>query len=207
MTVLCWLGTLRPMTGWDMKATRSSVWSEVVFLFRADLRKVSVAGVFSHRWTCPGAGCRISWLELLFPHQREANFPQRLQLDPSTLLPGSGHPCCVSLVRPAAPLKVTLHLWWKTSSFNHLWSFFFPNTKAFILKFPVLYLSLRRSLRNLLQSAVDANMNALRVWGGGVYEQDVFYDICDDLGIMVTSASLFWYTYVSEYTTYVHIND
>ncbi|XP_078057254.1 beta-mannosidase isoform X2 [Mustelus asterias] len=40
-------------------------------------------------------------------------------------------------------------------------------------------------LQNLLQSAVDANMNALRVWGGGVYEQDEFYHLCDELGIMV----------------------
>ncbi|KAM9662361.1 beta-mannosidase isoform 3-T16 [Morphnus guianensis] len=37
----------------------------------------------------------------------------------------------------------------------------------------------------LLKSAADANMNALRVWGGGVYEQDEFYNICDEIGIMV----------------------
>nr|XP_020459774.1 beta-mannosidase isoform X2 [Monopterus albus] len=46
-------------------------------------------------------------------------------------------------------------------------------------------------LKNLLQSAVDANMNALRVWGGGVYEQDVFYSICDELGIMVWQDFMF----------------
>lgn len=41
-------------------------------------------------------------------------------------------------------------------------------------------------LRLLLQSVVDANMNALRVWGGGIYEQDAFYELCDELGIMVS---------------------
>uniref|UniRef100_A0A8C5NAY2 Beta-mannosidase n=1 Tax=Gouania willdenowi TaxID=441366 RepID=A0A8C5NAY2_GOUWI len=39
--------------------------------------------------------------------------------------------------------------------------------------------------------SVDANMNALRVWGGGVYEQDLFYEICDQLGIMVWQDLMF----------------
>ncbi|KAM4625009.1 beta-mannosidase [Polymixia lowei] len=46
-------------------------------------------------------------------------------------------------------------------------------------------------LRNLLQSAVDANMNGLRVWGGGVYEQDLFYSICDEMGIMIWQDFMF----------------
>uniref|UniRef100_A0A8D0H224 Beta-mannosidase n=1 Tax=Sphenodon punctatus TaxID=8508 RepID=A0A8D0H224_SPHPU len=46
-------------------------------------------------------------------------------------------------------------------------------------------------LRLLLLSTVDANMNALRVWGGGVYEQDEFYDICDELGIMIWQDFMF----------------
>ncbi|XP_023590506.1 beta-mannosidase isoform X3 [Trichechus manatus latirostris] len=46
-------------------------------------------------------------------------------------------------------------------------------------------------LRLLLQSAVDANMNALRVWGGGIYEQDEFYELCDQLGIMIWQDFMF----------------
>ena len=37
----------------------------------------------------------------------------------------------------------------------------------------------------LLHQAKDASYNMLRVWGGGIYENDIFYDTCDKLGIMV----------------------
>lgn len=37
----------------------------------------------------------------------------------------------------------------------------------------------------LLKSAADANINMLRVWGGGIYESDLFYDLCDEYGIML----------------------
>ncbi|XP_033016272.1 beta-mannosidase isoform X3 [Lacerta agilis] len=48
-----------------------------------------------------------------------------------------------------------------------------------------------KRLRILLQSAVDANMNMLRVWGGGIYEQDEFYEICNELGIMIWQDFMF----------------
>ena len=45
--------------------------------------------------------------------------------------------------------------------------------------------------RRILQSARDANMNMIRHWGGGYYETDEFYQICDELGIMVWQDFMF----------------
>ncbi len=45
--------------------------------------------------------------------------------------------------------------------------------------------------RRILESARDANMNMIRHWGGGYYETNEFYDLCDELGIMVWQDFMF----------------
>lgn len=42
-----------------------------------------------------------------------------------------------------------------------------------------------------IQQAAAANLNCLRVWGGGAYESDAFYDACDELGILVWQDFMF----------------
>lgn len=43
----------------------------------------------------------------------------------------------------------------------------------------------RDALRRRLLAARRAGMNTLRVWGGGLYESDDFYELCDELGLLV----------------------
>ncbi|WOD43875.1 beta-mannosidase [Hwangdonia lutea] len=45
--------------------------------------------------------------------------------------------------------------------------------------------------KTVINSAVESNMNMLRVWGGGIYENDEFYELCDEKGIMVWQDFMF----------------
>lgn len=48
-----------------------------------------------------------------------------------------------------------------------------------------------KDYEKMIQNAADANMNMLRVWGGGIYENEKFYQLCDEKGIMVWQDFMF----------------
>ena len=49
----------------------------------------------------------------------------------------------------------------------------------------------REKTRQLLEDCKRANFNVIRVWGGGFYPDDWFYDICDELGLAVWQDFMF----------------
>lgn len=46
-------------------------------------------------------------------------------------------------------------------------------------------------MEHIVRSAAQANMNMLRIWGGGIYEDDIFYDLCDRYGILIWHDMMF----------------
>lgn len=49
----------------------------------------------------------------------------------------------------------------------------------------------RERYRHEIASAAESNMNMLRVWGGGIYEEDAFYELCDEYGLLVWQDFMF----------------
>ena len=49
----------------------------------------------------------------------------------------------------------------------------------------------RERTKKLLEDCLFANFNAIRVWGGGIYPEDYFFDLCDELGIIVFTDLMF----------------
>ncbi len=49
----------------------------------------------------------------------------------------------------------------------------------------------KENLQKVVNTAKTSNMNMLRIWGGGYYEDDLFYDLCDEAGILVWQDFMF----------------
>lgn len=49
----------------------------------------------------------------------------------------------------------------------------------------------REQYEHMINSAIESNMNIMRIWGGGIYEEDMFYDLCDEKGLMVWQDFMF----------------
>jgi beta-mannosidase len=60
------------------------------------------------------------------------------------------------------------------------------------------------TVSRILESAHATNMNMLRVWGGGVYESDYFYDKADELGILIWQDFMFACAMYPTYPEYLN---
>ncbi len=49
----------------------------------------------------------------------------------------------------------------------------------------------REKTERLIKDCVEANFNSIRVWGGGIYPEDYFYDLCDSYGLLVWQDFMF----------------
>lgn len=49
----------------------------------------------------------------------------------------------------------------------------------------------REKTEKLIKSCIDANFNTIRIWGGGYYQEDYFYDLCDEYGLIVWQDHLY----------------
>ena len=68
---------------------------------------------------------------------------------------------------------------------------FFAMGADYIPEDNILSRTSRERTFNLIRQCVDANFNCIRVWGGGLYPSDDFYDACDEMGLVVWQDFMF----------------
>ncbi len=61
----------------------------------------------------------------------------------------------------------------------------------------------RQRTQKLLQSAAEANFNCIRVWGGGFYPSEDFYELCDQMGFIVWQDFMFALSYINMTDSFV----
>ncbi|KOF57508.1 glycoside hydrolase [Clostridium sp. DMHC 10] len=49
----------------------------------------------------------------------------------------------------------------------------------------------KEKTRKLIEDCIEANMNCIRVWGGGIYPDNYFYELCDEYGLVVWQDFMF----------------
>ena len=89
------------------------------------------------------------------------------------------------------PGKMSLITWGESFAFAANGNHFFAKGANWIPADAILSRVKEEEYRRLLSDAVEANMNMIRVWGGGIYEHDAFYDLCDELGLCVWQDFMF----------------
>ncbi len=98
-----------------------------------------------------------------------------------------------TLNTPTIPNAMKVELRQEPDSIGQSFTFYKDDKPIFIKganwipvhSFPVENKANRDRYRLLLTSAKEAGFNMLRVWGGGIYEHDYFFELCDSLGLMV----------------------
>ncbi|WP_339287538.1 glycoside hydrolase family 2 protein [Paenibacillus sp. FSL E2-0201] len=81
--------------------------------------------------------------------------------------------------------------WGESFAFEVNGVLIFSTGADYILEDNLLPRVTRERTDRLLQSCVAANFNTIRVWGGGYYPDDYFYDLCDEYGLIVWQDHLY----------------
>ncbi len=186
----------------DCQWVDDNMFTEEVFplvLNVSHLDSIRIELVFS----CPKDSLKESDYGIPLPDRRAftrvAPYQQGWDWGPKLPTRGIWKPAYITNRRPAfdtppeTPQSWNVQLRQENDSIGRSFTFYRDGKPVFIKganwipvhTFPVLTPEMKERYRYLLCSAKEANFNMIRVWGGGIYEHDYFFDLCDSLGLMV----------------------